>query len=146
MMVLLLAGLAGMMIHYGSVLDRDQSLSEPQSVLDNWESHTGETVYLWASVREIGTDHTVIRTEETTLIVTQVVKEASPGDVIQVYGTARPNHRIKPLRTVVSEARGQQYMYLVSGLAVILTGLIFFRHWRIEWKAFEIQRREVDDA
>lgn len=148
--VLLLAVLGmvfvGMLIHYGATIERDRSLSEPSDVLQNWEAHAGDSVYLWARVIETGPESTTIHAGGVRLTVTSAVATADPGDVIQVAGTARPDHRIDAHRTVVAKAAGQRYMYGISAIAAVLTAGLFVHHWRIATASLSLERREAEDA
>lgn len=146
LLLLVLGLLVATLVQYGAGKANDRSLSEPRHVLNNWDDYTGEDVYLWASVVETNDDAVVIAAGGVRLTITAAIPRATPGDTIQVYGTARNNHRIDPTRTIVAAESGTHYMYGVSILAVILTITAFFRHWRLDTAHWSFARRRSDDA
>ncbi len=146
LLLLVLGVFISSLVHYGAVDANDQSLSEPRHVLENWDAHTGQDIYLWASVVESTEDTVKIAAGGIHLTIMAAIPPAAPGDTIQVFGVARSNHRIEPTRTIVAPHTGTLYMYTVSLLAVILTITVFFRHWWIDTTQWCFTRRRREDA
>lgn len=145
-LVLVATLLASSLVHYGAVGDRHDLVQSSTAKLDHYDRHIGETVYLWGKVTEVGTGGTVVTVEEQRLTVHGVTGDPDPGDVIQIYGTLRPEGVVEAERTVLSVGERRLPLYVVSAIGLLLALVVVARRWRLDRESWTVRPREGDDA
>lgn len=144
---ILLALLAAMTVHYGAVAadDGHDTTQVDARKLAHYEDHVGERLYFWARVVNANEEKLVVRSAGRTLTVEGADARATPGDVVQVYGTVRSNGEVTADRVIVSKRPNLHYLYAVSAVGLLLVIAAFFREWDIQWRRLLVTPLEDDD-
>ncbi|MFC4405662.1 hypothetical protein [Haloarchaeobius iranensis] len=121
-------------VDYADQTDERGTYPSDRALAADFEAHHGESVFLWLEVVEVTEDGFVgtFDPADTRVVVRGVGSGADIGanDQVQVYGTARPDHRIDAERVVVSHGENRSYMLVVSGLAALWALGFLLLHWR----------------
>ncbi|MFB6299023.1 MAG: hypothetical protein ABEH65_02045 [Halobacteriales archaeon] len=144
----LVALLAGMFVHYGAVADAHHPSPTAAELRADYASHVGEQLYVWAQVIDRDADGITVRIgsppDGVVLSVPTTRSDIDSGDVIQLYGTIRPNRIVDPDRIVVSDRTGLTRLYAISAVAAIGTAVVFLRSWRFDRSRLVFAPREDD--
>lgn len=143
-LVVLAILLAAMAVHYGATAPDRDPYAGTDDLVGDYRAHVGEEVYVWGRVVRAAPDAIVVRSGSLALTV-ETAATAAPGDVVQVYGTLRPDRRVDARRVVVSEREYMRSMYAISGVAGLLTAALFVRSWRIDPRSLSIRPRGDGD-
>lgn len=121
-------------VDYAATADDRGTYPSDRELAAEFGAHHGEEVYLWLEVTRVTDDGFVgtFGAVDTRVAVTGVDPgtDVGPNDQVQVYGVARPDHRIAAERVVVSHGEDRRYMLVVSGLAGLWTFGFVLRYWR----------------
>lgn len=152
--LLLLAVLFGLMISFGTLspaLSLGAYPSEDNLAANN-DAYIGQPVQVVGTIAE--TNPVVIAVEydyyaagaahvgTLTLTVTDVTTPVTPGQVVQVYGVARPNRHIAARNVVTVPTVNFAYMYGISALAGLWVFVRLARDWRLDWQRGAVTRHE----
>lgn len=124
--------LAVLFVDYSANLEASDPYPSEPELQSAYDDQVGESIHLWAVVTDVGEDRFTIRSDEDALTVRGSSTGIDEGDLVQVYGELRPNRVIDSERVVVSNAENRSYMFVVSGLGVVLTVGLFVREWTID--------------
>jgi hypothetical protein len=157
--LLLAAVLAGalvaMTVHYGAVADDRDPYPTADELAADYEAHVGDPFYMWTRVTAVEDDTLYVRPQAEHPVSLRVVgagaasstaEDATPGDVVQVYGTLEPGRRVAAERVVVSEQTDRRRMFVVSGLAALLTAAAVRRRWTVDWSQLALVPRGERDG
>jgi len=147
--VVLVAALAAMAVHYGAVAESHDRYPSADALAGDYEAHVGDRVFMWTTVIAVDGRTLAVRSdpaETVVLDVTPAPAGVEPGDVVQVYGTLEPDHRVDAHRVVVSERGNRRSMFAVSALAVLLTAGHVLREWTVDWRDLALVPRGERDA
>lgn len=156
--ILLLAVMFGLMVGYGTLTPAPSLGAYPSEddLAANYDGHIGQPVQVLGTVVE--TDPVVIATQydyyaageayggTLTLTVTDVTATVSQGQVVQVYGVARPDHTVTARTVVTVPVANFVYMYGISMLAGLWVLVRLARDWRLDWQRGALTRREDPPA
>lgn len=115
---------------YEAEEDRHSRYPTIEELRDGYAEHVGQRIHYWSTVREVDENSFEAPYYDVPFVVRGSVDGLDAGDTVQVYGTIRPAQTVDPERIVVSESSGRVYMFLISGVAVVLTLSEFFARWR----------------
>lgn len=138
--VLLLA-LGGMMVHYGAARADHFPYTPTTELHDDTPAQVGATTYFWADVTAVHQDTFEVANVALKTTVLGSTDGLQAGDTVQVYGTVRPGLKIDAERVVVSNQLNRLYMFLISGFAPLIVGLVGWRYWWFDWQTLTIRRR-----
>lgn len=143
--LLLSVGIMG--VHYSKTANHVNypSIDELQT---NYDQFLGQETYYWMSVVEVRDDALIATPGEQGPRFTIRIQnpDAKVGDAIQVYGIIRPDYTIGAEKVIISEQERLITMFAISGIAAILTLVMFFRSWTIDWRAGMFKLRGEEDA
>ena len=128
----LLSVLAILFVDYSVNFEAHDPYPTDDQLRSDYNAHVGEYVHFWMIVSEVDDGSFVAHQEEVELTIVGTIPSVQRGDVIQVYGRLEPGHVVRPERVVVSNQRNRTYMFVVSALAILLTGVRFVRDWTVE--------------
>jgi|APHM01.1.fsa_nt_gi hypothetical protein len=135
--------LAGMVTHYPQVADDHTPYTQDAELAEDYDAHLGDETYFWAEVTAVESDR--IRVDNYAIDVWVYTDDPppglSPGDIVQVAGTVRSDHRIDASRVVASPRANRRYMFAVSGLAALLVAGLTLRHWRVDLRTLTVRPR-----
>lgn len=137
MLACCLLAAAGLAVHHGATADANDRYPEPAEVAADYDAHVGQQIHLWGHVAAVHESSLTVTSGPLRIRVTYPPgaagdrpADANVGELVQVYGTFEPARELAAERVVVSSDAGRQYMFVVSGLAALLTLGAFGRHWR----------------
>lgn len=134
----------GLMFHYGGDASQHELTRESIVKVESADEHVGEEVHVWARVDSNDDALVVLVGDDTALTVVGAETAAQPGDSIQIYGTIQSDGTVTAERVVVSEQSGLLRLYAVSIGALVLTIVVFFRSWTVDFRRFTFVPREDD--
>lgn len=140
--LVLLAG--AMCVHYEAVEDSHSPYPTIDQLHSDYSRYVGGTHYFWGVVSETTRDSFTTSYYDMEFVVSST-RSVERGDVVQVYGTLRPNQRIDAERIVVSDPTGRSYMFAVSILAALLTFTTVARHWTLDGRLLSLTPRQAED-
>lgn len=146
--VVLLSTLAGLCVHYGAVAAEKDPYPTGAQLASEYDQHIGDEYYEWVTVEQVDADSfsfAVQSSPPVLITVTERPAGVNPGDVVQVYGTVAPDRRLVPTRLIESDRSNLRALYLVSAVAVLLTGSITRRYWRLHTTDWGLVPREPED-
>jgi hypothetical protein len=121
-------------VDYAAQADERGTYPSDRALAADFAAHDGERVFVWVEVTAVTADGVsgTFGPEDTAVTVTDIDAgtDVDVGDELQVYGTARPDHRIDADRVVVSHGENRAYMFAASALAVLWTLGFLLLHWR----------------
>ena len=136
--VLLIGLLVGQFVHYGAVAhEHDRSPSTAELSTD-YSEHVGEELYRWARVTEVRAESVRVRSGPLEFTLTERIPSVERGDSVQIYGRVAPDHRIVPIKVIVSDSNGLRGLYLISAVGLLLTGWLFVKSWTVNWNSWTI--------
>ncbi|MFB6149810.1 MAG: hypothetical protein ABEJ48_09110 [Halobacteriales archaeon] len=140
--------LVGMFVHYGAVAPAHDPSPTAAELRADYASHVGDSLYVWADVIDRDADHVTVQfgspPDGIVLSVRTTRADIDRGDVIQLYGTLRPNRVVVPDRIVVSDRTGLTGLYTVSVIAAVGTAAAFLRSWRFDRSQYGFVPRDGD--
>lgn len=156
--LLLLAVLFGLMVGFGTLAPAPSLGAYPSEddLAANYDAYIAQPVQVVGTVVE--TNPVVIAVEydyyaagdayvgTLTLAITDVTTPVPPGQVVQVYGVARPDHTITARNVVTVPTVNFAYMYGISALAGLWVLVRLARDWRLDWQRGALTRREQPSA
>ncbi|WP_440990946.1 hypothetical protein [Haloarchaeobius baliensis] len=121
-------------VDYAAHADDRGTYPSDRALTDDFDSYHGEQVFLWLDVTRV-TDDGLVGTfgpDDRAVVVTGVDPgtDVRPNDQVQVYGAARPDHRIAAERVVVSHGENRTYMFAASALAALWALGFLLLYWR----------------
>ena len=149
--VLLIGGVLGMGIHYGSEEDAHYPYPDETDLKTSPHSHIDTQVFVFGTVEEINEDENTARirietdsdpfTAEITNFSTQ--QNVQPGGIVQVYGTFQREYVIAAdtVRVVNPAGTSDIYKYVVSAVAAVLIVVLFFQYWRVNVRTLSFEVR-----
>lgn len=147
--LVLLSGLGGIAVHYGSVMEACPEPSETihcprlEALQDEYDQYVGEQVTVSGTV--VGTGPLTLRLSNSETIVLMTVSgvrtSAQPGDKVSVYGELQPDYHVAATGIVVHAAESRRMMFAVSVIAILLTSLVCIRYWTVDTGAFTVRPR-----
>ncbi|WP_256298614.1 hypothetical protein [Haloarchaeobius salinus] len=129
-----LVAAGGLAVDYAAHADDRGTYPSDRELAADFDSYTGEQVFLWLDVTRV-TDDGLVGTfgpDDTAVTVTGADAGGDVGanDQVQVYGVARPDHRIVADRVVVSHGENRMYMFVASALAAVWALGFLLLYWR----------------
>jgi hypothetical protein len=149
--VVLLGGVLGLCVHYGSVSGERYPYPSPGDLKTAPSDHVGTQVFVFGTVEEIDSTENTARirvdtdrgsfTADVTEFSTQ--REVRSGGVVQVYGQFQSGYRIDAdtVRVVNPSGASGMYKYIVSALAAGIILILFFRSWRVNIRTLSVEGR-----
>ena len=104
----------------------------------------GSQVYITGSVTKPNKNGFYLRDGSNLDIIYNVTgsKKVKPIDHIQLLGILGPNYTINSTEVYVETNHGYEFIIFRSALALIVFILIFLWYWKLDFKTFELTRRQ----
>ena len=135
-----------MFVHYGMNENLYSPTVQPETFVGEYDAYIGEQVYFWPGVVEVRESKLIVEYYGEKFTIRTSRNDIKQGDLIQVYGTLRPDHVIEPHSIVPSQQSGRQKMYIISLLGSVLVVLVFWRSWKFDREDWTFKSREATDA
>lgn len=142
-MAVLFVLLSSMLVHYDLAWQERSPYPATGEVQAQYEDHLGERTFHWFVVREVHDQRVVIESDPLVLTIEKDLA-VEEGELIQVYGVLRPEHRFEPIRVVDRDPRSRLYLLGISVFGAVLTLLGFVRSWQFDPEGLVFQRRGDD--
>jgi len=136
MVVCCLVAAGWLAVDYAAQADDRGTYPSDRVLAAEFEAHHGEHVFVWIDVTAVTSDGVsgTFGSEDTAVTVTDIDTgtNVNAGDELQVYGTARPDHRIDAERVVVSQGENRTHMFVASAAAALWALGFFLLYWRFD--------------
>ncbi|MFC7071576.1 DNA-binding protein [Halovenus rubra] len=148
--VVFLAGVAVLCVHYGGVYDRNWPHPSGAQLADEPGGWDGEQVLLFGTVTETTEEGFVMAVKTASgdtariLTVYKDQTEAKSGGLVQVYGELSNRGTIQHAESVVVVNEGpddSQYKLSVSAVGILVAAGAFLRYWGIDWHRLQFYTR-----
>lgn len=149
--ILLLSGLVGLGIHYGSTYDTEWPHPTGDQLAADYDTYVDEEVLLIGEVTatspadetltmEITDDADEVAAEITVHDTTAPVQS---GGTVQAYGTLNADKTMTPTSVAVvnHESGDAQYKLAVSVVGILMTVGYFLVHWRPDFRRLTFEQR-----
>lgn len=130
--IVLLLGVVGWhLVDYAAHVDERHVYPTPSELDSAYTEHVGTEIDVWVTVAERRPGG-FTTTGGWTVEATEMPANLDPGDSVQVFGVAHPDHHVVAERLVVTDRENRQYMFAVSVVGLLLAAGTALRHWRFE--------------
>ncbi|MBX0302455.1 hypothetical protein [Haloarcula salinisoli] len=128
--LLLVTAMGALTVDYAASADANTAYPAQPDVEESPSAYHGERVVLWLTVTAVGDGR--FTAGHWTVEATPVPASLDVGDTVAVAGTARPGHRLEANSISVIDATNRRYLYGVSVLALLASGLFVLARWRLD--------------
>jgi len=152
--VVLLAAVGGLCVHYDATFDDNAPYPSTDDLATDYEHYVGEETLVFGDVERVDAEaeRATVRVDsdegEFELVVESFTERPQPGGVVQVYGTLEANYTMVATNVAVVNPAGvsKAYKYAVSVVGSVLVLVLFFRHWRVDTEGLAFELRSGGDA
>ena len=126
--------LVGLVVGFGVEFNGTPAYPDAEGINENYNSYVGDRAHLWGGVVDQQDGSVVIQIQSLKLeLSSPPPSSVGTGDLIQVYGEFRPNHRMEVHEYHVQSPSDRRYMYGISIVGGLLAAGAFLRRWRVDF-------------
>lgn len=133
--------LSVLFVDYSANIDVSDPYPSDTELQTNYDAQVGKSIHVWMYVTEVDRTSFAVKDDDLEFTVRGSPTNIEVGDLVQVYGTLEAGHIIDPERIVVSDATNRAYMFVVSGMAAVLTTGLFVREWTVDIETWTLVPR-----
>jgi len=139
---LLVAAIGGLTVDYAADAGGNTAYPSQAELTESYTEYHDERVVVWLTVTAVGDGQ--FSAGDWTVEATPVPDSLDAGDTVEVAGTARPERRLEADSISVVDATNRRYMYGVSALALLASGLFVLARWRLDVRELALVPRGTE--
>ena len=142
--LLLVTALGILTVDYAANADTHSEYPSQDQLTESYTEYHGDRVVVWLTVTAV--DEGQFTAGDWTVEVTPVPDSLDAGDTVAVAGTARPDRRLEADSLSVIDATNRRYLYGVSAIALLASGLFVCIRWRFDPEERALVPRGTDTS